>query len=131
MTDGALSESGVTQLLLLDFDRTLTLYHTGGAACLLNSDNSICYDGLAQAPFAENAACDDAKFFMRTLADLVLRRRVCVSIITMSDKGHIEPCQKTRLRTEEMRNRYSVFGGRLMVLHWLYCIAERACENDR
>lgn len=120
------------RLLLLDFDGTLTASHTGGALCFRMNNMLRCLDaatGIVESDFADNVASADAAFTIELLLHLVLECQTCVAIVTMADQGHEEPRERLHLSTAQQRQLYQVVGGKVLVLHWLYCLAVRALKD--
>lgn len=121
-------------VLLLDFDQTLTKTHTCGALNFLRANHGVYRaDTFARenAPLALNVACGDPVRLFHFLYSQVVERGKCVAIVTMSDKRFEKP-RSAQLCTEKLREQYESIGGRRMVLRWLVAIAEmaRAAGDD-
>ena len=120
-----------TKLLLLDFDVTLTKFHTTGALCFSNTNfdaylnpNTLFQNELC---LSENSNSDPL-FLIDTLQSLV-DKGVCIGIITMADTQHGELRGK-QLNSQELKNSYHVLAGRDLVMKWLCNIVLRACNFD-
>lgn len=134
MTTTATQRSSPIRLLLIDFDRTLTKEHTGGALCFNNRDTQRCLNpttGVSEENFCDNVSSGDAAFTLELLLSLPIEQNICVAIITMSDQRH-ESFRTAFLETSngQRRNNYNCVGGEKMVRHWIFCLAFKALGSE-
>lgn len=125
----------MVELVLLDFDGTLTTQHSGGALWFHRYDSRQCLlvneEGNEEMTrFGTNVASKDPAFTLRLLLDLVFVKKVCVAIATMSDSSIHNKLREDE-RQQSTKTDFMVIGGREMVLHWIYCLAMEALPKDQ
>ena len=117
------------KLLLIDFDRTLTKFHTTGALCFSNTnfDTYLNPNPLFQNTLnlSENHSCDPL-FLINKLLELI-DQGICIGIITMADSQHAQLREK-QLSNDELKQAYHVLAGRDLVIKWFTNIILKACR---
>ena len=113
-----------TRLVLLDFDKTLTMFHTGGAQFFSKENPLFVYSAeLGQdIYFADNNAAGNASELWAAIRHWIVDCQICVAIITMADSMHAESLQLASHATS-LLNTHTAVGGSEMVWRWLHSIA--------
>jgi hypothetical protein len=113
-----------TKMILLDFDKTLTKAHTGGAVLFRKDDALIYFDQSAQkdVDFASNNALGDAAALWTQIRSWILEKNLCVAVLTMADNEHASLLAESLLAVEKSATHAAV-GGEEMVWRWLNSIA--------
>lgn len=113
-----------TKLLLLDFDKTLTMFHTGGAQFFSKENPLFVYNAeLGQdVYFAHNNAAGNASELWAAIKHWILDCEICVAIITMADSMHAESLQLAPYASS-LSSTHTAVGGSEMVWRWLHSIA--------
>lgn len=112
------------KLLLIDFDKTLTLFHTAGAQFFSKENPLFVFNAELEQDiyFADNNAARDAAQLWAAIKHWTVDCKICVAIITMADSMHAESLQLTPYATA-IRNTHDAVGGSEMVWRWLHSIA--------
>jgi len=119
-------------ILLLDFDKTLTKQHTSGALNFLRINHKVYREDFPtqhNAILAHNVACNDPVLLFNYLLKWVHVDKKCVAVVTMADE-RFEAMRAATLSADE-KKAYEAVGGRRLVLRWLVAIAgEWVLAND-
>lgn len=113
-----------TRVLFLDFDKTLTAFHTGGAQFFSKENPLFVYNAELghDTYFALNNAAGNAAQLWAAIKHWILDRKICVAIITMSDSMHADTLQFLPFASA-VCNTHQAVGGSEMVWRWLHSIA--------
>lgn len=132
-------------VVLIDFDETLTKEHTGGALqfrrCSSSAQRQSANGTLlmqridlhrdcansGDVSLTSNAASGDLAWTFRMLADIVLRQRRCLAIVTMADAAH-GPMRAAQTNLDPLQ--YDTLAGAPLVRRWLLCAALVLYNNE-